>query len=274
MNSERHDEKQAKRIFEKSMSVQLEHADKFGGVDYRSVDGRIAVEVTRVTEGINRSSRYALRKSRAIGAPESILATCWKVSVPETGQRLDRFYQNVQPAIVELEQAGVKFFDRHRAATHVRQQGPLSSVYEVLVLAGITRASAMPRHNHKRDLEPHRLIPAHDSGGLVGDSDRAVTLLAAALQKKADNPKKLGESGAEQRHLFVWLDGDTPDDIGLPLDRNHASSTNEELGIPSKAPALDPRITHLWVVREGATRGWLWDGTMWHNLQIELDAQF
>lgn len=125
----------------------------------------------------------------------------------------------------------------------------------------------MPRHSHKQDLEPHRLVPAHDSGGSISDSDRAVTLLAEALREKADNPKKLGDSGAEQRHLFVWLDGDTPFSIARPLDRDATTWNIEGFGLPSKAPVLDPRVTHLWVVRERSDRGWLWDGEAWRDLQ-------
>src|SRR5690554_2321585 len=116
MNSERPDEQDAKQIIEHVLGVELEHADKFGGIDYRSADGRIAVEVTRVTEGLKRSSRKARRKSREVGAPESKLGTCWLVQMPETGQRLDTLYQNVQPALVELELAGEAYFERQRAA--------------------------------------------------------------------------------------------------------------------------------------------------------------
>lgn len=47
MNKERRDERDAKAIVEKTLEIELEHADKEGGVDYRSTDGRHAVEVTR-----------------------------------------------------------------------------------------------------------------------------------------------------------------------------------------------------------------------------------
>jgi hypothetical protein len=65
MNKERRDERYAKAIVEKTLKIELEHADKEGGVDYRSTDGRHAVEVTRITEGRKRAGRDALNVSRS-----------------------------------------------------------------------------------------------------------------------------------------------------------------------------------------------------------------
>ena len=274
MNAERNDEKVAKRIVEQVLGTVLAHADKLGGVDYLSADGLVAVEVTRVTEGLNRSARKARRESRTTGALASVLKTCWLVNIAENGKRLDSFYQNVQPALCELENAGENFFERSRAAVHVAAQGSLSDVYKALLSAGVTRASAMPSHNHEHNSRPHRLIAAHDSGGGVGDIDRAVNLLVESLTKKPDNPKKLGDSGALDRHLFVWLDGDTPSSIADPLNRDRPSPTIDGDDSPSRAPMLDGRITHLWVVRERSSRGWLWDGDIWHELNdLETELQ-
>jgi hypothetical protein len=70
MNKERRDERDAKAIVEKTLEIELEHADKEGGVDYRSTDGRHAVEVPRITDGRGRAGRDALNVSRRTDTPE------------------------------------------------------------------------------------------------------------------------------------------------------------------------------------------------------------
>lgn len=264
MNKERSDEREAKEIVEKIVGVRLEHADKTGGVDYRSADGRHALEVTRVTAGERRAGRAALAASRAKGTPPGALQTCWLAMAPDTQLGLKNFLQQVHPALVDLELAGETLFERQRAALHVIQGGPLASIYQLLLDAGVERASAAPDHGHSR--HTHQVMPSLGSGGTASGSDQAVGLLTGELNKMKDNPKKLQASGAVHRHLFVWLDDDTRFDIARPLSRP-APSGHDGFGPPSTPPALDPAITHLWVMHQGSRMGWLWDGRTWLELR-------
>ncbi|KQV05015.1 hypothetical protein [Leifsonia sp. Root112D2] len=68
MNQERPNEAVAKQIVERVMGIELTHADTHGGVDYLSLDGTVALEVTAVTDGEKKGARGALRKSEAKGA--------------------------------------------------------------------------------------------------------------------------------------------------------------------------------------------------------------
>lgn len=196
--------------------------------------------------------------------PAGELRTCWLVFVPETQSKLKVFLQRVHPALVELEGAGETLFEQERAAIHLMQQGPLSHVYQPLIAAGVERASAVPNHAHRP--HTHRVIASLGSGGSSSGSDQALDLLIKALDKKEDNPKKLKASGAEERHLFVWLDDDTRLDIARPLSREAPSWVDERFGTPSSPPALDSAITHLWVVHQRSRMGWLWDGRTWRKL--------
>lgn len=265
MNKERHNELEAKGIVEKVLGVELEHADRYGGVDYRSPDGHHAVEVTRITDGRKRAGRAALEGTGQAETLDGELQTCWIVFTAETRSRLKNFRHIVHPAVVELERAGESSFDRQRAALHVLQKGPLSPVYLPLLRAGVERASGVPNHAHR--LHDHQILVSLGSGGSSSGSDEALGLLADALSKKKDNPQKLRESGAEQRHLFVWLDDDTRFDIARPLSREAPSWRDEGFGLPSVPPALDPAITHLWVVHEGSRLGWLWGNETWSELR-------
>jgi hypothetical protein len=265
MNKERRDERYAKAIVEKTLKIELEHADKEGGVDYRSTDGRHAVEVTRITDGRRRAGRDALNVSRRTDTPEGELQTCWIAFAPDTQRGLKTFQQTVHPALVELELNGEWFFERQAAAVHVIQQGPLSLIYQPLLAAGVERASAVPNHAHRR--HTHKVVTALGSGGSSSGSDEALGLLTDALGKKNDNPKKLKASGAEQRHLFVWLDDDTRFDIARPLCREAPAWRDDGFGTPAKPPVLDPAITHLWVVHQESRFGWLWDDVTWRELR-------
>lgn len=265
MNRESSDEVDAKQIVEGVLGITLEHADKYGGVDYLSTDGRIAVEVTRVTDGRKIAGRGALRASRETGVPEGELVNCWLVFASETQAGLKTFVQRVHPLLLQLEATGKHSFDDHSAAIHVLERGPLSDVYRSMLTAGVQRASAVP---HRADPpHVHRMITSLGGGGSAGGSDAAVALLVDELHKKTDNPAKLSKSGAEQRHLFVWLDDDTRFDISRPLSRDTPSWSDGAFGLPSVVPLIDPAVTHLWVVHERSRLGWLWDGDTWRKVE-------
>ncbi len=270
MNKEHHDEREAKLVVERVLGIELRHADKDGGVDYLSSDGCHAVEVTRVTDGRKRAGRDALQMSRDAGTSGE-LQTCWLAVASDTQQGLKTFRQRVHSALVELELAGETLFRRQRAAVHVIKKGPLSHIYQPLLVAGVERATAAPDHAHRS--QTHRVIPSLGGGGTLGGSDQALRLLTDALSEKKDNPKKLKASGAEHRHLFVWLDDDTRFDIARPLSRE-APAWHDGFGIPSTPPALDPAITRLWVIHQGSRKGWLWAGESksWRGLSDNLES--
>lgn len=267
MNQERPNEAHAKRIVEQVMGIQLDHADTHGGVDYLTPDGTVALEVTAVTDGEKDGARQALRKSVNKGLPAIALQGCWLVFTGEAQPRMKTFVQRVQPAIAELELAGETDFFDQRAAIHVLEERELSHIYRPLLEAGVERASYVPHAPHVDDPDHiHQLHVLMGGGGSISGSDEALDRLTEALSEKNDNPKKLRESNAEQRHLFVWLNYDTAFNIARPLQHDEPSWAGGEWGVPSTEPQLDPAITHLWIVHQGSRRGWLWDGESWREL--------
>jgi hypothetical protein len=268
MNQERPNEADAKQIVERVMGVELEHADTRGGVDYLSPDGTVALEVTAVTDGAKKGARDALRKSEAKGAPTTELQGCWIVFAADMQAGMKTFVQRVKPAITELEFAGESYFDEQPAARHVIQEGELSHIYRPLLEAGVERAVYKPHPKHPEDPDHvHRVWISTGSGGSVSGSDESLDRLVEALSEKTDNPTKLRESGAEHRHLFVWLNDDTWHNIARPLSHQNLSSADEGWGLPTTEPLLDPAITHLWIVHERSRLGWLWDGGSWRELR-------
>ncbi|MCH8562457.1 hypothetical protein LTI14_04370 [Nesterenkonia sp. YGD6] len=266
MNRERDDERAAKVILEEAMGFELEHADTNGGVDYISTDGIHAVEVTRVTDGERRAAWGAFRKSPAAETSHRGLNTCWVAFVSDTHPNVKGLRQKLHSWLVDLELAGQQDFDRNAATRHVIELGPLSHVYRPLLAAEIERASAVPHPVH-REAHDHRVYLTLGSGGSSSGSDEALVLLGETLSEKTDNPKKLQESGAQRRHLFVWLDDATRSDIARPLSRDAPSWDISDYGLPSQAPDLDPAVTDLWVVHEGSRLGWGWNGETWRELR-------
>ena len=266
MNQERPDEAIAKQIVERVVGIRLEHADTHGGVDYISTDGTFAFEVTAVTDEQRKSARDALSKPAAKNSPGTGLQGCWMVILPDTQPGMKTFRKRVQSAIADLEFAGEAYFTRHRAKVHVDQGGGLSHIYQPLLDAGVERAVPYPCRLQEGPDHVHRLKLSPGSGGSVSGSNESLDRLMEELSKKTDNPTKLRASDAEQRHLFVWLNDDTSENIARPLSRDPPSRGGEGWGLPTTKPQLDPAITHLWVMHDRTRLGWLWDGETWQAL--------
>jgi hypothetical protein len=73
----------------------------------------------------------------------------------------------------------------------------------------------------------------------TGDPDHvgAAVTMALALPKHIKDAEKLDASGADVRHLFLWVDPLTRLDIGRALGD----------GVPTAEPVVDPRITEIWL---------------------------
>ena len=267
MNQERPNEANAKQIVERVMGIQLQHADTHGGVDYTSTDRSIALEVTAVTTGEKRGARAALFKSEEKGSPTR-LQGCWHVFAPDTQERMKTFVQRVQPKIAELEFADKTYFEDQSALLHVLEGGELSHVYLPLLEAGVEMATRVPHPDHPEDPKHvHGIFVSTGSGGSVSGSNESLVLLMEELNEKLDNAEKLRESGADERHLFVWLDDDTRYEIVRPLSREAPFKADVGWGLPTIKPQLDDAVTQLWVMHARSRLGWRWDGATWQELR-------
>ena len=80
---------------------------------------------------------------------------------------------------------------------------------------------------------------------LSSDPEDVVTFVERFAASRPDDLSKLRNSGAAERHLFVW-GGVFPQDWASlrPLQLDIAA-------LPSRAPRLPPEITHVWVAADG-----------------------
>ena len=268
VNKERPNERRAKKVVEKVLGVTLDHADKNGGVDYLSPGGTIALEVTRVTDEDVRKGLRAWSESDKRQASGPPLEACWLVFTAETTPGLKTYRQRVQPLIAELEAAGLDSFTDQRAGLSVLEGREHAELFRKLLRMNVEHAS-----RHPRDTDPehvHRVVVSVGGGGSASGSDESVVLLSDVLALKDDNAKKLSASGAEQRHMFVWIDAATPFAIERALSHEAPlwnADGDSGFGLPSMAPQLDAAITQLWIAHERSGRGWLWDGQNWRALE-------
>ena len=123
MNQERPNERRAKGIVERESGILFDHSDKNGGADYRSPDGSIAVEVTRVTDEDALKGLRAWSESDNSPVMGTPLQACWPVFAAQTAPGLNTFKQRVHPLVAWLEQAGLYSFFDQRAQLNVLQGG-------------------------------------------------------------------------------------------------------------------------------------------------------
>jgi hypothetical protein len=174
------------------------------------------------------------------------------------------FIQRTQPLFAVLEGADVGDFFAQRDLVRALEGHLLAETYRELARAGVERASAL--NDQPRDDHVHKVLPSPGSGGSAGGSDEAFGLIEVALGGKPDNAEKLAASGAQERHLFVWLDDNTPFGMARPLSRDAPDWDDGSFGLPSRAPDVDPAITDLWIVHERSRRGWRWSRGVWTSL--------
>lgn len=263
-NVERDDEKDAKRVAESVLGVDLRHFDTDGGVDYLAEDSSVAVEVTRVTDGRKRAARSGITRS-VKDTFQPPLASCWIVLASSAHRATKNLERRLRPMLAELEKAGISEFNRDDFNTYLQElpthTALLRRVYDTEI-----ESAGLPMQPDPNDHE-HQILLSLTTDGSIRSSNESLAALLAELGSKSDNVKKLGDSGALHRVLFVWLDGDTPDEISRPLDGDPPKGLDQRFGIASVPPKLDPAITELWIVHEGTRRGWRWDGTNWSALE-------
>lgn len=267
MNQERPDEVRARSIVERATTLIFEHADKAGGVDYLSQDGAAALEVTRFTDAQKRRGRVAARSSRDTSSASTELKSCWMLMVPETQPRMKGLVQRVLPSLVQLEEVGESRFSNRHAAGHVRGDGPKSAIYRSLLEAGVERAGALGDRPNPNSGHVHRAILSLGDSGTAAGTDEALRELENELDLRQDNFIKLSFVATKQRHLFVWLDDDTPYAVSRPLRRSAVNGPPQAVELPTRQPRLNPVVSHLWVVNDESGCGWLWNGATWSPVQ-------
>ncbi|MBF4626087.1 hypothetical protein [Curtobacterium flaccumfaciens] len=266
-NPEHDDEIDAKNVLQSQTAYRVEHADHFGGVDYQSSDGAVAMEVTTVTSEEVKASTARRGAVLNTKTPTPAAGVCWWVTIDELHPRFKGLEARVVDALGVLEADGEPEFWSHSAHALLTGDPNRKVAVATLQREHVEHAVQTPEICSREGEEHEHGVLWSTSGGYVASgSDAALREIEETLNDKPDNYRKLAESGAETRVLFVWVDRDTEGSITRPL-RDGISEKWDHFGLPSRAPELDESVDELWVVHRQTRRGWRWTADGWTALE-------
>lgn len=256
--TERPEEARARRLVDEHAGLALTYADHLGFVDYvyQRAHGRHgALEVSRYTSSAARRGYDQWQREQQHTYQAKLLTKSWTLVVEGDPDYKD-LPRRVEPALEVLEQQGIDRLQMSELTTRSFIKQELRPAAALLRANGVTTGQAFE----------HDAAPSIDIGrgvaGTSAGSDAAVAEILDYVRTTPDNLKKLEASGAEERHLFLWLDDESPSSAARPLQGGRADRF-AHFGLPAESPALPAAVTHLWIVYQPTGRGWYWDGAQW-----------
>lgn len=212
-----------------------------------------ALEVTSVRDEDRVRTQSKLERNRH-KLPAEKCAWSWRVEVDPTA-RMGDVEANIDAYLADLEDEGLQ---RFLTPSRPVELSPGSDLQDLSVVS----AHALP------EVQPPTIyIHVHRPGTYVS-ADVVHDSLRAPIE---DNAEKLSETGAPERHLFVWLDPEESSGTAMPF----ASLQKVE-------PDLPREITHIWVAapdlhRSDRTSCLVWkagQGERWSSLgSIAVDEE-
>lgn len=257
-NQERPEESLARVVVEQLAGLKLEHADHNGDVDYRfnvHGGGLGALEVTTVTDQKSKIARDQWDKAAPAKASAPSLKQCWQVWMHDRDVRYRGLPGRLEAAIKTLEDAG-RQLDRGRFHDFWGSPATERGAARALINEKVIWAKPYPELCRAEAHDPpHRIDIVRETGGTASGSEAALVLIEAELADHPDNFAKL--RGADEKHLFVWIDGDTDLAIARPF-RGGQVADWEHFGLPTRPPELFEPLDRLWIIDRATLTGWIW----------------
>lgn len=266
---ERPEELEARKLVETALCVELTHADKTGGVDYlfATAAGRFAaLEVTTVTDSGRKIARDKWTKESPQYRAATSLHMCWEVWLDDVDVKYRGLVARLEPHIAVLEASG-RTFDSRKLHQFIGAPASEQDAATAIAREHVEQASprldlcAMRATGHE-----HRIEIVRVSGWAASGSDSALSLIEEELNGRADNGAKLREAGADECHLFVWVDRDTDLAVARPFRGGQAAKW-PHFGLPSRAPGLNDPVDQLWILDRTTLTGWVWSATGWETFE-------
>lgn len=245
----------AAQVLRRVLGVTVTHTDVNGETDlfFETPMGTSgAVEVTFLTDQQTKIAQDAWVRERRREHVVTQLASSWNVTVKGDSVRYKLLRQHLEPHLAALEAAGTTEYDQYGIAHRLLKSIPQT----VLGLAALQVVQAHVIPTNDPSVQHIFLIPM--AGYTARGSEAALAHIEEYLADRTDNVRKLEESGATERHLFVWLDRDTPGEISRPFTDRRIVERFAHFGLPHRSPILPEGVTHLWVLHSGTGIGWRW----------------
>ncbi len=264
-NKQRPEERLAATVLTDVLGIHVDHTDLNGEADLGFVTATgvtAAVEVTYLTNQQLKASQDAWMKERQREYTVTQLASTWNVTVHANGARYRGLRKRLEPALAALESEGLTEYDEWGIGHRLSQTMP--ELVRSLRAERVAQAFVLPT----KDPTVRHIFISPMAGYSARGSDATLELIETYLADREDNPRKLAAAGADEGHLFLLLDLDTPGEIARPFTGGSVTEW-DHFGLPSRPPVLAVPITNLWVVHEGTGNGWSWSSSNgWTHLDV------
>jgi hypothetical protein len=253
-----HSEQLAKRVVEaviSGSSMRFNEAQSRGEVDFDLVvpgQPNAAVEVTAHMDPEYEETAKAIADPKKGGRqiPRVLSKHDWRIT-PSKNARITRIRKEIDRYLADVEAAGITTFHFSHA---YRDPSVLAICRDLRVDAGSIIDGLHPGFIH---------LALPITGGVTAASLAQEAILAEA--EKADNTKKLGASGKQDRYLLVYMD-----------HQSYLTRTGFlEFEPPPEPVDLPSEITEVWAFSEGMTPGIgvVWRaraGSTWERIEVSL----
>jgi len=166
---------------------------------------------------------------------------------PAVNAPIKRLRQELPLLLGELEKAGLTFDHRCDATLRARMAAsPFAPEFDKL---RIERIVAGPRAT---DGGVARLVLPGVSGDAAIHIDRIASWVGEFVERSTDVPRKLAETGAEERHAFIVVT------LTSEWDVFHALTMDGYSHLPSVDPVLPDEVTHVWLLNTSGDRCIAW----------------
>lgn len=259
----------AARVLNHVLGVHVAHTDVNGESDLAFVvRGNIpaAVEVTFFTDQQTKVAQDAWVREREREFVVTQLRSSWNVTVQGESARYKLLRQNLEPYLAALEAASITSYDQWSIGHRLLETMP--GVVRALAALRVVQASVMKT----KDPSVQHIFISPMGGYTSRGSDAALGDIEEYLLRRGDNARKLEASKASERHIFVWLDMDTPGAVARPFTAGRIVENFDHFGLPSRPPELPGAVTDLWVVHIGTGVGWRWNEAVgWEALDLQAE---
>jgi hypothetical protein len=262
---ERAEEFAARKFLESFLNLDL-HLVDLGGtsqVDYIfSKDNlKCSLEVSRFTGQIQKGMwKGYLHGQEMLHFP--LLRNHWLVSargMPKT-KDVEKY---IFPALHTLERYFLESYWPSLQSWWFEHDRELKAVAEAFEIVGIESAQSRAQMFYQDDNLMFSIGITYGNYWIYGGPDYALQILEEYIGRTEDNLRKLAQTGADERHLWLWLDEHSLRGV---LD----AFKDEGVALPSRKPNLPPAVTHLWIVNELNVVGWSFEPESgWSNLNIQ-----
>lgn len=268
-NKNRPEEDEAADVIAACLAVDRPiNTDVNGEVDlgFNTADGHsAAVEVTTLTNAKVKSAASAWVKQRERNNDTPSLNHSWTVAVPTKNVQYPGLAKRLEPHLSVLEKNGIEHIDDMIIA-----RMPLGEGREA-ALAVVAERVLDARVFHTKDPAVRRIFYTPVGSWVSRGADDALSIIEQYLAECADNQRKLAKAGADQSHLFLWLDSDTDGAVAATFTALEERN-GQLIELPSRPPTLPEPITDLWVVHRRTRRGWIYNSVNgWRTLRQHAD---